>query len=273
MQKQDDSAIPGAAASPGRSRVRSNQQPVRRTGATMIYDALFQSIAVMELLPGEPLQEKTLTQRFGVSRTPVREALLHLARDGLVDLLPQSGTFVGRIPIGAIHEAAVIRRALEEITVSRLAEIAGPADIARLDMVLARQRLSAQIGDTDGFHEADEAFHEMLALMAGYTTIWQVVRQTKVQMDRVRRLTLPDAGRMDLVVEEHRQIRDAIAAKDAEAAKAALDYHLSVIVPDVGRLSLLYPDYFIGGIEEFNSFGPDGAGGSAGEQGTGTKPA
>ena len=227
-------------------RLARDAQPARRTNATVIYESLYRSIARMELRPGEPLLEKELTQRFGVSRTPVREALLLLEGNGLVDLLPQAGTFVARIPIAAIHEAIIIRRALEELAVARAAQVADRRGVARLDIALARQRLAAELADPSGFHEADEAFHETIALLAGLTTLWPMVRQMKVHLDRLRVLSLPLEGRMDETIAEHQRIRDAIASNDVDAAKAVLHEHLGVMVPYVDQLSRRYPDYFSG---------------------------
>lgn len=220
-------------------------QSGRRTSATVIYEALYKAIARMELRPGEPLQEKMLTDHFGVSRTPLREALLRLQGDGLVELLPQAGTFVSRIPISAIREAIIIRRGLEEIAVTRIAEVADNKDIARLDITIAQQRLAVSIDDKAGFHDADEAFHEAIALNAGFTMLWPMVRQMKVHLDRLRVLSLPIEGRMDVTIDEHQKIRDAIARHDVEGAKAALHEHLGVMVPYIDELSASYPDYFI----------------------------
>jgi DNA-binding GntR family transcriptional regulator len=230
-------------------RLARDAQPARRTNATVIYESLYRSIARMELRPGEPLQEKDLTQRFGVSRTPVREALLLLEGNGLVDLLPQAGTFVARIPIAAIHEAIIIRKALEELAVARAAQVADRGGVARLDVTLARQRLAAELADTSGFHEADEAFHETIALLAGLTTLWPMVRKMKVHLDRLRVLSLPLEGRMEETIAEHQRIRDAIAANDVDAAKAVLHEHLGVMVPYVDQLSRRYPDYFSGSLD------------------------
>lgn len=204
----------------------------------------------MELLPGTALHEKSLTDHFGVSRTPVREAMLQLARDGLVDMFPQSGSFVSRIPIADIREAALIRNALESITVARAAVVVNAPAIAQINNIIAQQQLCADAMDTAGFHEMDEAFHEYIANVAGYPKMWRVVRQTKVQIDRVRHLTLPVKGRMGMVISEHQKIRDAIAAFDVDAARQALMDHLSAIVPDIGRLSNEYPDYFEGSLTE-----------------------
>ena len=217
----------------------------RRTNATVIYDVLYKSIARMELRPGEPLQEKALTEQFGVSRTPLREALLRLQNDGLVELLPQAGTFVSRIPVAAIREAIIIRRGLEDMAITRLAAVAGSRDIARLDMTIAQQRLAVSIDDQSSFHDADEAFHEAIALSAGFSLLWPMVRQMKVHLDRLRVLSLPIEGRMSVTVEEHQRIRDALARNDVEGARAALHEHLGVMVPYIDQLSASYPDYFI----------------------------
>ena len=229
----------------GGARLAKAVQSERRTSATVIYEALYKSISRMELRPGEPLQEKMLTEHFGVSRTPLREALLRLQGDGLVDLMPQAGTFVSRIPIAAIREAIIIRRGLEEIAISRLAEVAEKKDIARLDIAIAQQRLSASISDTSGFHDADETFHETIALSAGFSMLWPMVKQMKVHLDRLRVLSLPIEGRMDVTIEEHQRIRDALARNDVEGAKAAMHDHLGVMVPYIDELSASYPDYFI----------------------------
>ncbi|MGN8115470.1 GntR family transcriptional regulator [Labrys sp. 22185] len=246
MESQDTShslEILTARGKAAQSGVRPRRPRV--TTATLIYDDLREAILGMRLVPGTPLQEKALTQRFGVSKTPVREALIRLAEDGLVDIFPQSGTFVSRVPVAAIPEAVVIRQSLEDTAVRRLIEIATQADIATIDAILARQRLLADLGDKDAFHEADEAFHQAIAQIAGYPSIPRLLRQIKVQMDRARRLTLPVAGRMHQVIAEHSFIRDAIARRDVEVASRAMKAHLSAVVPDIDRLRVQYPDYFV----------------------------
>ena len=230
-----------------RARRRAGQRlPIARvTTADAIYEQLYDAIERLALVPGTPLQEKVLTEQFGVSRTPVREALIRLGEDGLVDIFPQSGTFVSRVPVNSIPEAVILRQALEDAAIERTATIAGPADIDRLDAVLARQRILAGLGELDGFHEADEAFHETIATIAGFTAMPRLLRQIKVQINRARRLTLPVEGRMQHVLSEHEAIRDAVARHDVAGARSALKAHLSAVIPDVGWLRQRYPDYFI----------------------------
>ncbi len=217
----------------------------RPTAATHILTELRQSILDMQLLPGAPLVEKELTERFGVSRTPVREALIRLAEERLVDIFPQSGTFVGRIPVAALPEAVVIRKALESAALELAMSRADAAGLDHLDRLIARQEAFAGIDDRDGFHGADEAFHEAIAAISGHPGIWRVAQQAKVQIDRCRRLTLPALGRMGQVIAEHRAIVAAMCAGDRRGAHGALDRHLSAVLPDVEGIRRVHPDYFI----------------------------
>ena len=216
----------------------------RVTAAGAIYERLHADIVSLRMPPGMLLQEKRIAEEFGVSRTPVREALLRLSEGGLVDIFPQSGTVVSRVPVSVIPEAVVVRKALEGTTVEMAAQIATPADIARLDVIIARQRAYAAAGDVLSFHEEDEAFHEAIAQVSGYPGIWTILKTVKVQIDRARRLTLPALGRAGNVVHEHMIIRDALTAHDAAGARDAMIHHLSAVIPDVDELRSRYPDYF-----------------------------
>ena len=216
----------------------------RITAAGAIYERLHADIVSLRMPPGMLLQEKRIADDFGVSRTPVREALLRLSEGGLVDIYPQSSTVVSRVPVSAIPEAVVVRKALEGATVETAALTATAADIARLDAIIARQQTHAAAGNASNFHEDDEAFHEAIAQISGYPGIWATLKTVKVQLDRARRLTLPVLGRMDNVVHEHMIIRDALAAHDAVAARSAMTHHLSAVIPDVDELRARYPDYF-----------------------------
>ncbi|MFC2254846.1 GntR family transcriptional regulator [Labrys portucalensis] len=219
---------------------------VRRiTSATQVFETLRSEIIALRLRPGTPLQDKALIDRFHVSRTPVREALIRLAELGLVDIFPQSGTFVSQIPVSAIPEAVLVRRALEGITVEKAARAATPMRMAGIDLALGRQRAAALVNDADAFHEADEAFHAAVADLAGHPGIWSLLTQVKAQLDRARRLTVPILSRMGQVLNEHGVIRDHILSGDIEGAKAAMTAHVSAVIPDVDELRKRFPEYFI----------------------------
>jgi DNA-binding GntR family transcriptional regulator len=249
--RAQDEAMPEAAG--GNDPARRGRRPQRRdagpaarsTAASLVQDDLRRSILAMELRPAAALTEKELTTRFGVSRTPVREALIRLKEEGLVEIFPQAGTFVARIPVGAIPEAVFIRQALECATVELLAQIATPETIARLDAMIARQHETFDAGDQENFHLADEAFHETLAEAAGYPGIWKIAQAAKSQIDRCRRMTLPVPGRMEMVIREHLSILDAVRKGRASEAAAAMRTHLGTLLPDLVHLQAKHPDYFV----------------------------
>jgi DNA-binding GntR family transcriptional regulator len=214
---------------------------------SIIYRALRADIVSMRRNPGEPISEKEIAALHGVSRTPVREALLRLAADRLVEIRPQSGTFVAKIPIGALPEAILVRMALEQLTSRLAAERGTRGQVAELHDIIEEQRRTAALGDRDRFHEADEAFHAAIAEAGGHGGIWLLVEQVKIQVDRYRRLTLPVAGRMSMVIDEHLAIVAAIAAHDAVRAAAAMTDHLHNLRASIGDVRDLNPEYFIDG--------------------------
>ena len=239
-----------AVAAPARRRRRRPASPTARPahrGATVsgtIYRDLRDDIVSLRRKPGEPVIEKEVAEAYGVSRTPVREAMLKLADEGLVEVFPQSGTFVARIPLSALPEAIAIRRALEEATVRYAAEQATGSQIARLRANLELQREMKEAGDFDGFHDADEAFHALLAEISGYPGFWAVTQQVKRQIDRYRHLTLPAAGRMDKALGEHSAIVEAVAARDPDRAVGELRHHLTDLQLGIADVRQTYPQYF-----------------------------
>jgi DNA-binding GntR family transcriptional regulator len=185
----------------------------------------------MELKPGDPVSEKEIAIAYGLSRTPVREAIQRLADERLVEIFPQSGTFVGRIPHAELPEAIVIRKALETTTAELAAVRATKSQQLSLASIIEQQREAAEAGDMHAFHRGDEGFHAKIAEISGYPGIWRLVLQVKTQVDRYRRLTLSQPRRMFIVIEEHQKILDAIVAGDGQKAGQAMRDHLDAVLP------------------------------------------
>ena len=214
------------------------------TAANLIYNALRNDIIAMRMTPGDPINEKATALKHGVSRTPVREALLRLSGEHLVEIFPQSGTFVTRIPIAALPEAILVRKALEELTAREAAQNAAAEQVSALRQSIDRQAKLARQGDRNRFHDADDAFHAEIAEAARHPGIWRLILQVKLQLDRYRRLTLPVPGRMSRVVDEHAAVVGAIAAHDAAAAGAAMTAHLDGLSASIRDVRDLNPKYF-----------------------------
>jgi DNA-binding GntR family transcriptional regulator len=247
----DESAEPlGASQATGRRVLRRPgppqlAQPARPSASSLVENELRQSIIAMRLHPGEALNEKEIAAHFGLSRTPVREAMLRLKDDELVEIFPQSGTFVARIPIGKIAEAVIIRQALEAKAAEQAAMRGDDAAFQRLRAIIREQEVAALAGDASQFHEADEAFHATISDAAGFPGIWRLAQTVKAQVDRCRRLTLPVPGRMARVVLEHERILAAIIEGDAVGAGLALTQHLEAVLPDLEGLRRSNPSYFV----------------------------
>jgi len=216
------------------------------TAATSVHSILREEILSLARVPGAQLNEKDIAAAHGVSRTPVREAVLRLADEGLVDVFSKSGTYVSRIPLADLPEAIAIRRVLEQMAVRAAVAHASKSQIMELQAIVVRAGEAGEKGDKERFHRADEAFHEAIAVAGRHPGVWALVRQVKLQVDRFRRLTLPLEGRMARVVAEHTEVLRAIEARDADAAAAALGRHIDGLRFGMDDLARFNPDYFEG---------------------------
>lgn len=250
----DTNQIDTGRASPHSRKPRAPNAPPApnsHAGATaaknsdIVYRDLRRDIISMRLVPGAAINEKELTQRYGISRTPVREAVLRLAEDRLIDVVPKSGTFVARIPLSMIREALVARRALEAVTVREATGKASESQLMELRAIIQRQREKAEAGDEAGFHKADDDFHAAIAAAGRLAGIWDMIQQIRIQIERYRRLTLPQLGRMLKVVGEHEAVLDAMARRDADEAVERMAYHLNKLQLDIAVFRDMWPDYFV----------------------------
>ena len=210
-----------------------------------VYNRLRENIVSMTLKPGTAISEAEMALLEGVSRTPVREAILRLAKEKLVEVIPKSGTFIARIPLSSLPEALVIRRALEAVTVRDASKHATPGHIRDLRVLVELQHQYAVAGNERAFYSADEDFHEAIASFGGNQGIWDLIAKVKVQVDRYRRLTLPQEGRMLKTISEHAAVVDAMEAGDVDTAVSAMEAHLDNLQLDLTVFRDLWPDYFI----------------------------
>jgi DNA-binding GntR family transcriptional regulator len=229
--------IPISAARAGTS---SRRGPARH----YVYAAVRDAIVRAELPPGARLSENELAEQLGVSRTPIREALGRLRDDRLVVVVPQLGTFVSRISTQAVSDAHFIREALECAAVRPAAELAGDEDIAGLEENLRSQERAAESGDIDAWYLLDDAYHRALCDLSGHPAVWPVSERAKSHLNRLRRisLTLPDY--MPEMIREHREVVDAVARHDADAAEEKLRHHLRMVLREVPRIREKHPEYF-----------------------------
>jgi DNA-binding GntR family transcriptional regulator len=209
-----------------------------------VLESIRGAIVQLQFKPGNPLSEAEIARQLGVSRQPVREAFIKLAESGLVEVRPQRGTFVRLISVREVENARFLREAIEVAIVRKAADEASQQDMAEMKSLIERQRIAAGAGDTAGFLHLDEKFHQAIAASADCEDAWRVLEGLKAQMDRVRYLSLPEATPLETIIGQHAAIADAIAARSAADAEAAMRRHLSEILISLPRLADEYPAFF-----------------------------
>jgi DNA-binding GntR family transcriptional regulator len=213
-------------------------------GVQSIHGTLRQDIITLRLAPGEKLSENELALRFGTSRAPVREALIRLVEEGLIEVLPQRGSFVTRISLRAMQRARFVREALEVAVVRRAAE-RGLSALAkkRVHATLAEQKKAR--GNAERFTLADDAFHRAITDDVGIAQIWAVLEREKSQLDRIRFLSLPAVTPVDALITQHKDIVAAISRREPDAAEEAMRVHLSEVLKIAETLAAEHPDLIV----------------------------
>jgi DNA-binding GntR family transcriptional regulator len=211
------------------------------------FETLRRGIISLELAPGSPISENELAARFGVSRTPVRESLILLREDGLVQVFPQLGTFVSRVDAAKVAEAQFIREAIECASLADAGPVSDESPIPVLRDILSQQRQSDDLHDIEEFFRLDEAFHRELLRAGGHESAWTTVHSAKAHLDRARRLSLITARPISTLIEQHTDIVDRLEQGDLDGAVACLRGHLRAVFEDVRRLREVTPELFADG--------------------------
>jgi len=213
------------------------------TMAMRLVSALRDEIVTMALKPGDVISESDIAARYGVSRQPVREAFIRLAQQGLLLIRPKRATVVKKISPDGVRQSRFIRESIEVEIIRRLAAQPGPDAANILADLIADQESASSAGDSRRFHLLDELFHRTLARLTGVEYAWQLIDDHKMQLDRVRYLTL-GASSSQRAIAEHKQIAEAISRADPAAAEAAMRAHLARAELLLTQTISDFPDYF-----------------------------
>ena len=191
-----------------------------------IYEFLRRAIVRLELAPGTALSEPEICAQFDVSRTPVREAVQKLAEEGLVNVFPQSGTYVSRISYEVAEEGFIIRRALEIESARRAAIRVTDPQITQLHATIGRMRAILTEDRLPAYIDEDDIFHASISEISGLPRIWKFITLAKVHLDRMRQLSAPVPGHLAEVTEQHAAIVHALARRKPDHAELAMRIHL-----------------------------------------------
>lgn len=209
-----------------------------------VYQTLREAILSLAYRPGEILRKPEICEALGVSRSPVADAVARLAAEGLVDVVPQAGTFVARFSMEEIREGAFLREAIEVAAIERVAQTITEDQLTQLRRNLTVQAALIADGDVPGFYQTDSAMHELILSFTGFRKLAQVSETAWLHVNRARQLILPVPGRITATLDEHRAILAALEARDPDAARLATRAHLRQLVTYLEPLERDRPDLF-----------------------------
>ncbi|HLQ17543.1 MAG TPA: GntR family transcriptional regulator [Tabrizicola sp.] len=209
-----------------------------------VYQSLKHAILTLAFRPGDIIRKPEICDRLGVSRSPVADAVARLAADGLVDVVPQAGTFVTRLSMTDIREGAFIREAIEVAAAELVASQITEDQLRELRRNLKLQEALVADDDRQGFMALDGQMHEMMLSFTGFPRLPQVAQTAWLSVHRARQLILPVEGRLHATLDEHRAILAAFEAHDPLAARLAVQHHLRQLLTYLAPLERDHPELF-----------------------------
>ncbi len=194
-----------------------------------VYDVLRTEILTGKVAPGEPLIEAQLSADLGVSKTPVREALIRLQRDGLVEIAPYRGARVTRPSLGDVKQAVEVRMWIETQVAREIARAPSPDLLRELGANIAETQAALDRDDYDAFVEAVRRFSDLLLEAHGNRYAMQVVESLRNILSLISSAFRRSPGTMRQSIDEHRAILAALAGRDPGRAEAATRGHIASI--------------------------------------------
>jgi DNA-binding GntR family transcriptional regulator len=218
----------------------ANDTPVHRSRADEVYDQLKRDVAEFNLVPGDRFTENELSERLGVSRTPVRQALFRLQQEGYVEVLFRSGWRVLPFDFEQFEQLYDLRMVLETTAAHRLCSDSQRVDRELLDELVAIWLVPAAERSNDMLQVSlwDEEFHCKLVAAAGNAEMARVHRDVTDRIRIIRRLDFTKQARIDATYEEHAKILKAIQRKRGDQAAMLLRAHIETSQAEVRKITL-----------------------------------
>ena len=222
-------------------------KPIAESGGSLsdrVYRSLRRGILSLEIEPGMRIDKKAVAGELGVSLFPVSEAVARLSSEGLIEVIPQAGSFVAPFSMTEILESAFQREALELAAVELVARTATGETITELKRNLMIQEVLSRDGDADGFFRMDHEMHNLILGATGFRNMISVTESIWLRAERAWRIITRTSGRAHEALEEHHTIIAAIAEHDPDRARLAMRRHLVRVERDLRRLEDDKPELF-----------------------------
>ncbi len=209
-----------------------------------VYYTLLKNIVNLNLKPGEPLNVKNISEQLNVSRTPVREALIKLAKEGLVDVFPQKGTSVSKIDLRRVQEEQFLRQSLEVRAVTVFMQDHQPSHLISLAEYIQKQTEALETEDYLSCLRFDDEFHHVFFDAIDKNMCWETIQSMSGHYRRVRLMSIWDHDVFTGVVSEHKHMLENITAGNIDTVRQLFLEHSSKLVKEVEALSEKYPEYY-----------------------------
>lgn len=223
------------------------QRGIRKTSSQLIYERIKDDIIYLRMKPGEEISIQSLSEELDVSRSPVRDALLKLQSEALVDMLPQRGCWVSRIDLERVDEERLLRLSLEKSVLERCIGNIRESDIARLEYFVALQKEAVEDGNSEAFYSADDNMHAVYFEAAGLTRFWDLLMKETGNYRRIRLLSFDADGIAKTNIQQHQILIGALGKGDFEGAQSLILEHLSKLSFEKDAIVNEHPDYFVRG--------------------------
>ena len=220
----------------------THQIDSRLPKTAQVYELLRAAIISMKLPPATPIVEKEVCEMLGISRTPLREAIIQLATESLILVKPGGGTFINRIVLTEVLEGQIIRDTLEARLVRLAARHFTPFFASSFEVALFQQKGAADRKDMDEFFELDNKFHKLVCECSGFSSAWQTLHSATGQLDRVRRYALPKAKHFRENLQEHASIYQHIKDRNEDGAADAFQHHIDRLFKEIDFIRELDPE-------------------------------
>lgn len=215
----------------------------RETGREYALRMLKENIIHLDLAPGSQISENELSAEMGLSRTPVREALIDLSKVKIIEIYPQKKSVVALIDYDLVEESRFMRNLLECAIAELDCEMATPSDIDRLQENVRLQNFYLDNFSPEKLQVLDDQFHSILFDIARKPQVYSLMQNISIHFDRVRSMSLTSVKDLR-IVQDHEDITTAISRREAARARELMEMHLSRYKTDAAAIREKYPQYF-----------------------------
>ena len=215
----------------------------RENGRDYALRTIKDNIVTMRLAPGCQISENELATEMGLSRTPVREALLELSKVKIVEIYPQRKSIVSLIDYDLVEESRFMRNLLECAVVQEACKMCTPWDLRRLEENVQIQAKYLDHYYPEDLLKLDKEFHGIIFDIARKSQIFALMQNIIIHYDRVRSIALASVKNQH-IVEDHEQFIKIFSRGDTKAAERLMDEHLNRYKIDPAEIRAAYPQYF-----------------------------